>query len=231
MKRVLRQEKKYLLTYDSFSKNNFYFKKILHEDLHNDSCGYTIRSLYFDTLNDDDFYNKIDGLELRRKIRLRIYSTNDDFAYLELKQKQGNYQEKRSLKIKREDAISLINKKYEVLLKYPDSFAKEMYGIMSTYYYVPKTINQYKRVAYVVKENSIRLTFDKDIRATETSFDLFNPNLLLNPVFNQNLVVFEVKYNGFLLSYVKDIIKNVDLIQTPISKYCLGRTNTIKYVY
>ncbi len=231
MKRVLRQEKKYLLTYDSFSKNNFYFKKILHEDEHNDSCGYTIRSLYFDTLNDDDFYNKVDGLELRRKIRLRIYSTNDDFAYLELKQKQGNYQEKRSLKISKDDAISLINKKYEVLLKYPDSFAKEMYGIMSTYYYVPKTINQYKRVAYVVKENSIRLTFDKDIRATETSFDLFNPNLLLNPVFNQNLVVFEVKYNGFLLSYVKDIIKNVDLIQTPISKYCLGRTNTIKYVY
>lgn len=231
MKRVLRQEKKYLLTYDSFSKNNFYFKKILHEDEHNGFGGYTIRSLYFDTLNNDDFYNKIDGLELRRKIRLRIYSPDDDFAYLELKQKQGNYQEKRSLKVSREDAISLINKNYEVLLKYPDDFAKEMYSIMSTYYYVPKTINQYHRIAYVVKENSIRLTFDKDIRATESSFDLFNPNLLLNPVFSQNLVVFEVKYNGFLLSYVKDIIKNVDLIQTPISKYCLGRSNTIKYVY
>ena len=102
---------------------------------------------------------------------------------------------------------------------------------MSTNHYVPKTINQYRRRAYVKEENSIRITFDSDIRATESSFDLFDENLLLNPVFDENLVVFEVKYNGFLLSYIKDMINSIDRIQTPVSKYCLGRTNTIKYIY
>ena len=231
LRKVLREEKKYLITIENYIVSNHYLSQILNSDAHNGINGYMIRSLYFDTPDDDDFYNKIDGLEIRRKIRLRIYSPEDDFAYLELKQKQGNYQEKRSLKITKEDAQRLIQTDYQVLLEKDDLFAREMYTIMSTRHYVPKAINQYRRKAYVASENSIRITLDSDIRATETSFDLYDKNLLLNPVFDQNHVVFEVKYNGFLLSYIKDIINTIDRIQTPVSKYCLGRTNTIKYIY
>lgn len=231
MREVLRCENKYLLNYEKYLTSRHYFSQILHPDIHNGINGYVIRSLYFDTVNDDDYYNKIDGLELRRKIRLRIYSLKDDFAYLEMKQKQGNYQQKKSLKLSKSDALELINLNYDVLLNYDEEFAKEMHGLMSHYHYVPKTINQYRRVAYVVEENSIRLTFDSEIRATESCFDLFDENLVLNPVFDPNFVVFEVKYNGFLLSYVKDVINSVDRIQTPISKYCLGRSSTIKYIY
>ncbi len=231
LRKVLREEKKYLITYQNYLSSDHYFKQVLHPDSHNKKDGYIIRSLYFDTLDDDDFYNKIDGLETRRKIRLRIYDPEDDFAYLEMKQKQGNYQQKRSLKISKKEAERLIQKDYQVLLEKEEPFALEVYSIMSKYHYVPKTINQYRRKAYIVNENSTRITFDSDIRATETSFDLFDKNLILNPVFDQNHVVLEVKYNGFLLSYVKDLIRSIDRIQTPISKYCLGRTNTIKYIY
>ena len=34
--------------------------------------GYTIRSLYFDTLHDADYFEKLDGVQLRRKLRLRL---------------------------------------------------------------------------------------------------------------------------------------------------------------
>ncbi len=231
MREVLRCEKKYLITYENYLKSKNYFLQVLHPDSHNKIDGYTIRSLYFDTVNDDDFYNKVDGLETRRKIRIRIYNTDDDFAYLEMKAKQGDYQQKKSLKLTRSDAEELIKLNYDVLLKYKEKFAKEIHGIMRTKHYVPKTINQYRRYAFVAKENSIRLTFDSDIRATESCFDLFSKDLVLNPVFNYNFVVFEVKYNGFLLSYIKDIISTVDRIQTPVSKYCLGRSSTIKYIY
>lgn len=231
MREVLRCEKKYLITYDNYLKSRHYFLQVLHSDSHNKIDGYTIRSLYFDTVNDDDFYNKIDGLETRRKIRIRIYNPDDDFAYLEMKSKQGDYQKKKSLKLTREDAEELIKLNYDVLLKYKEKFAKEIHGIMRTNHYVPKTINQYNRYAFVASENSIRLTFDSNIRATESCFDLFNKNLVLNPVFDQSFVVFEVKYNGFLLSYIKDRINTIDKIQTPVSKYCLGRSSTIKYIY
>ena len=231
LREVLRCEKKYLITYENYLRTKHYFSKVLHPDSHNKIDGYTIRSLYFDTIDSDDFYNKIDGLQTRRKIRIRIYDPDDDFAYLEMKSKQGDYQQKKSLKLTREDAIELINKNYDILLKYKEKFAKEVYGIMKTQHYIPKTINQYKRYAFVASENSIRLTFDSDIKATESCFDLFDKDLLLNPVFDKSFVVFEVKYNGFLLSYIKDRINAIDRIQTPISKYCLGRNSTIKYTY
>ena len=68
--------------------------QVMIEDPHNGAEGYCVRSLYFDTLRDTDYEEKLDGLELRRKIRLRIYAPGDSFAMLEMKQKQGSRQKK-----------------------------------------------------------------------------------------------------------------------------------------
>ena len=89
-------------------------------DEHGGAQGYRIRSLYFDTLNEGDFYDKVEGMELRRKIRLRIYDPDADFAMLEMKQKQGAYQKKRSLRMRRGDAQQLAAGHYSVLLTYSE---------------------------------------------------------------------------------------------------------------
>ncbi len=94
MREVLRQEKKYLMSYDQFRRLDNTFEKVLHPDPHNGVSGYAVRSLYFDTLQERDFYEKEDGLEIRRKIRLRTYSPTSDFAMLEMKQKQGDNQKR-----------------------------------------------------------------------------------------------------------------------------------------
>ena len=49
--------------------------------------------------------------------------------------------------------------------------------------YKPKSIVEYQRRAFMAKENNIRLTFDSDIRATESSYELFAEDLPLAPVF------------------------------------------------
>ena len=71
---------------------------------HNGLQGYPIRSLYFDTLHDRDYAEKLMGTDPRRKVRLRVYDPSGDFALLELKQKQGDNQRKRSLPVTREEA-------------------------------------------------------------------------------------------------------------------------------
>lgn len=68
-----------------------------------------------------------------------------------------------------------------------------------------KTIVEYKRKAYIAKENKIRITFDHQIEATETNMDLFAPDLNMYPVLDKFNGVLEVKYNGFLLSYIKEL--------------------------
>ena len=130
MNQVLREEKKFLINIADFRQKSHLLEQTLLQDEHNGTHGYRIRSLYFDTPYDRDFFEKQAGTELRRKVRLRIYDTEQTFAMLEMKQKQGVQQLKRSLKISREDAVRIIKGDFMPLLTYPDPFAAEMYAFM-----------------------------------------------------------------------------------------------------
>lgn len=225
MKRSLREEKKYRLGINEAMNNSDRLEKVLKQDSHNGSNGYIIRSLYYDTPYDNDFFEKQAGVELRRKVRLRVYDPDDSFAMLELKQKQGSKQLKRSLKISRDDAEKIAKCDYSPLLKYNDSFAVEMYALMNCKCYRPCAIVQYYRKAFIADENDTRITFDSQITATESCLDIFSNNLNLNPVLDSYDVILEVKYNGFLLSYIKDILASIDKSEIAVSKYVLSRHN------
>ena len=71
---------------DQFYKFSHKLSHILQVDKHSKYEGYEIRSLYFDSIDDRDFQEKEDGIEIRRKIRLRNYGSNSTFAKLEMKQ-------------------------------------------------------------------------------------------------------------------------------------------------
>ena len=225
MNRVQREEKKFLIDIAEFRQKSHLLEQTLLQDEHNGIHGYRIRSLYFDTPYDRDFFEKQAGTELRRKVRLRIYDTEQTFAMLEMKQKQGMQQLKRSLKISREDAVRIINGDLLPLLTYSDPFATEIYAFMQIHSYRPVTIVEYRRKAFIAKENKIRITFDNKIVSTESSFDLFNPNLNTNPVLDPYDVVLEVKFNGFLLGYLKELINSTDKSELSVSKYVLARQN------
>ena len=83
MNQVQREEKKFLISVAEYLRKSCELEKILMQDPHNGSDGYLIRSLYFDTLYDNDFFEKQAGIETRRKIRLRCYDPNQDYAMLE----------------------------------------------------------------------------------------------------------------------------------------------------
>lgn len=231
MNEVLRREKKYLITIDEYYRIKNKLQKIIKIDENTKDNGYTVRSLYFDTIDDSDFENKEDGVELRRKIRLRNYDYDSNFSNLEMKQKQGEFQKKRSLKLSKEDSKSLIKGDYSVLLKYKEPFAYECYSLMNMYCYRPKAVIEYRRDAFIVKENKIRITLDHDIKATESNFNIFDKALNQNLMMSKFFVVLEVKYNGFLLSYIKDLLNDVNKSEISISKYCLGRTISKHYLF
>ena len=229
MNEVLRQEKKYFISAEDALKFVSAFEKVMLQDEHNGSQGYMIRSLYFDTIDDRDYNDKIDGLELRRKIRLRIYDPKSNFAMLEMKQKQGESQKKRSLRLVREDAQKLILCQYDVLKKYNSPFATECYGFMHMHCYRPKTVVEYNRKAFIAKENKIRVTIDTNIRANESCFDIFSEHLPLYYVLDPFNAVLEVKFNGFLLSYIKTLVNIADKSNLSVSKYCLARSAGLKF--
>ena len=223
MNQVLREEKKFLINMAEFCQKSHLLEQVLFQDEHNGIHGYRVRSLYFDTPYDRDFFEKRAGTELRQKVRLRIYDTEQTFAMLEMKQKQGVQQLKRSLKISREDAVRIIKGDLSPLLTYREPFAAEIYAFMQIHAYRPVTIVEYHRKAFLAKENKIRITFDSQIVATESSVDLFDPNLNMNPVLDPYDVVMEVKFNGFLLGYIRGLINSIDKTELSVSKYVLAR--------
>jgi len=231
MKEVLRQEKKFLITLDQYYRLSSKFSKLLMEDRFSSGDGYTVRSLYFDSLDDRDFEEKIEGIDLRRKIRLRNYGFDSQTAKLEMKQKQGMMQKKRSFTLDREQSLRLINGDYSVLLGSGSTFAAECYGLMQTHCYRPKAVVSYTRKVFLAHENEIRITFDHHIKGSETNFNIFSHDLVESTVFDPYLVVMEVKFNGFILSYIKDIINSVNEPEQAISKYCLSRTIGKEYLF
>lgn len=221
---VSRVEEKYVLTKLQAEILFNKLKKILPGDSFNGNEPYLVRSLYFDSYYNDDYFDKLDGTELRKKIRIRIYSPDSKTAKLEVKQKQAANQRKQSITITREKAIKLINGDINFLLEENDSLAESIYYIFKKELYKPKCIVEYRRRAFQVPVNDIRITFDSDIETNEGNFDLFSSSLALTaPVDRKNTVVLEVKYNNFLLSYIKDALACVDAPMESYSKYVKGR--------
>lgn len=222
LRKVLRHEKKYLLTAAQALKLEIKLRSFLKEDPHNGETGYIVRSLYLDTPLKRDYQEKLAGVEKRRKMRLRIYDMADEYALLEMKQKQGDSQLKRSLKIVREHAEMFCRGDYTPLLTYEDDFSAECYGVFKMHTYLPEVMVEYRRKAFIVPENDIRITLDSQVRAVRTNQDIYAEQPGMVPVFHPGFTVLEVKYNHFLLSYVKDILNTSNKSETAVSKYAMA---------
>lgn len=221
---VSRVEEKYVISKLEADRLFNKLKQILPGDDVNGYEAYKVRSLYFDSYYNDDYFDKLAGIKERKKIRIRIYDTSSETAKLELKQKSGENQRKQSLTITREEAKMLTKGNCEFLMDKENELAKEIYYIFKKEVYLPKCIVEYKRRAFAIPTNNIRITFDSEIASSEGNFDIFDPSLaLMYPVESRNKVVLEVKYNHFLLSYIKDALKMCDATQESYSKYVTAR--------
>ncbi|WP_157453700.1 VTC domain-containing protein [Clostridium sartagoforme] len=82
-------EKKYEMPYIVSRKLKSTLEVALKPDINNKENGYMVRSLYFDTIFDNDYMDKEDGIEYRKKLRLRTYDLDSNILKLELKEKRG----------------------------------------------------------------------------------------------------------------------------------------------
>ena len=223
MATVLRQEEKYTLATEEATCYANRFSQILQADMHSVNGSYMVRSLYFDTPDDKDFFDKLNEQNLRRKVRVRIYDPHDANVKLELKQKENTSQRKHTLLITRSDAAALIDGNHSVLLNYHQPLADEIYSIMTGEAYRPRTIVEYRRKAFTANGNNTRITFDSCINATEMNFDFFSPTLPLYPVMSREKTILEIKYSNFFPGYLSSIISQIDRSKISASKYCLSR--------
>ncbi|MBN2738778.1 MAG: polyphosphate polymerase domain-containing protein [Spirochaetales bacterium] len=221
---VYRHELKYYISYVDYIR----LKEILQNFMRCDenTCGdrgYWIRSLYFDTPDDKEYLEKMMGLERRKKIRLRIYNCDTQRVKLEIKKKFNEYMHKETASITRDEALKLIQGDKNFLLESENTVLQHVYYYMTQEYYLPTVVVDYMRVAFVEHFNNIRITFDHDISACITDFNIFNKDLNMCPSFDAGTIVLEVKYNNFLPNWLKNALSCINTVNSSISKYCYSR--------
>ena len=221
---VFRSENKYLISKEDVLSLKEKLDRVLTRDIHGGSRGYLVRSLYFDSIENQDFSLKMAGVEVRKKIRIRTYSTDADKCKLEVKQKNGELQHKVSLWITREEAGELTRGNYSVLTRYFDQSqdAVYIYTTMMMGHYMPVVLVEYDRIAYTHPLYNTRLTLDMNLRSSESSFDLFSKEPIYTPQMLESYVL-EVKYNKKLLGFLSEILRSFHLTKCSVSKYCISR--------
>ncbi len=220
---VTRTEKKYDIGLLEMADMRRRLGVFMDPDPHNGEKGYLVRSLYFDTLSDRDFEEKVEGYDERQKIRLRVYGADAETAKLEVKEKTGGFQRKRSLILNREESARMIGGDYCFLTDREEPLANWLYAFLNVRCYRPKCMVEYDRFAFITEHNDTRITFDQNLRAGESNFDLFCREPVFYPVIPPGLVTMEVKYTGFLFTYIKNELSRCDKMQVSNSKYCRAR--------
>ena len=216
--KTFRHEYKYIIPYEEMLNLRKELESVATLD-RGDS--YIVRSLYFDTPDDKDYYDKQGGEMIRKKVRLRIYDVNDNKAKLEIKGKYDYHQLKESLVISKSDAINIINGNYDSLLMMDNDLAKRLYVFFMTGYR-PKVIIEYDRMAFITTTTT-RITFDYNIKNNNDFDDFYSDKINYFELTDPKDVILEVKFDRFLEPYLSKILmRHVSRYQS-VSKYVMGR--------
>ncbi len=228
-----RYEFKYILRKDLSDKIEKDTKSFMRYDEHANKeldNRYFVRSLYFDNLQSSNFYEKVDGMKIRGKYRLRTYSDIFDKnipIFLEMKGRSNERTYKLRTKVKYEHLNYFFSQsKYPLLLSIYtrnnlvinnfvfDSFRKKIF---------PRVLVDYYRRPYINKFGLyFRLTFDSNILVSKTQRLFINKSFSSWIECRAGYTVLEVKFERSIPPWFHRIIQNYNLRRLSISKFVIG---------
>lgn len=222
-----RFELKYLVTLEQATLFKSALRAYLIADEHNNGS-YSLNSLYYDSPDFRCFWEKVDGLRFRRKLRIRWYETNQALTdetpvFVEIKQRIDRITQKRRAILSYSDALRLCNERIFPENFTPDDQATldEIYAFLWQYNLRPACIVRYNRQAFMGTDYDLglRITFD-------TSLTYRNRQLVLHeeadnlPILPTNNAVMEIKVNERIPYWLTELIAAYNLNMIRISKYC-----------
>ena len=184
--------------------------------------GYRITSLYFDDFADSCLRDTEDGVNRRNKYRIRIYNDSLDVIKLEVKTKQDNRILKRSRSISIADMKRLMNGEGIEDTASGDDPATLFNLAIKTQGLRPRVIVTYERKAYVYEPGNVRITFDRNVRASGR-VEAFGEKNISYDFLQECDKVLEVKYDEFIPDFLLQLLELGNKQQSAYSNYQLCR--------
>ena len=199
-------------------------KAILKQDGHTGAAGYYwVRSLYFDSSQDDCYYENESGVGIRDKYRIRIYNADSGRIVLEKKSKNRQMTLKQSCSISEAVCRQLMaGARIQItpdMTKQQKCLLEELQGKCMR----PVVIVEYQRYPFVEQNGNVRITFDENIGSSNDISCFLDERITVRPVLEKGMSVLEVKWDEFLPSYIKDHMELETLQRCSFSKYYLCR--------
>ncbi len=189
--------------------------------------GYPVTSLYYDTPDLRFYWEKIEGLKFRRKVRMRLYGdpaacTDDSPVQVEIKQRVNRVTQKRRTALPYGVALRWLNGREDI--ECDDSqrpFVDEVSGLVGNLDLRPIVTTGYLREAFVGRDADLglRVTIDHKVHGRDRDFHFASgaENRFIIP---PKLAVVELKANERVPYWATDLTARLDMSVIRVSKYC-----------
>ena len=222
MSEKYRHEWKHVLNLSDMFVLRQRLRAVMEHDPHAVDGKYHIRSLYFDNLDDKALREKVDGVNMREKFRIRLYNFNSAVINLEKKSKRNGLGTKYSARLTAEEAQKIVEGDIDWMLGADRPLVRELYCKMRYQGMRPKTIVDYTREPFIFRAGNVRVTLDYDIRTGLHSTDFLNPEAVTVPAGDAPILL-EVKWDEYLPSIIRDLVSVPDRRVGSFSKYAQCR--------
>jgi len=231
----LRYEFKYFMSSkisQEIFRQSLNFMNIDNFALKNKNQEYLVRSLYFDNNDYSNFFEKVDGIKIRKKFRLRSYDKNLNSkspVFLEMKGRSHDRIIKKRIMIDKTDIkyFESLKNLNELSKKYNSDLIKDFIYDVKRKNIKPKIMIDYNRRPLINKFGLyFRLTFDSDIVSTKTEYLFENKEKFKFPLeYKPGNSILEVKFERSIPAWFHRIIQSYNLNRRSISKFVLGVCN------
>ena len=161
-----RHEMKFLVSDTDLEVIRYRLKPLMRLDEHQTGSSYLIRSLYFDDYEDSCMRENEDGIDNRRKYRIRIYDGSDEIIKLEKKIKYRNMTRKISAELTKEKCLIYMNGDAPPVTMAGSTLEKELYAEIKMNGMCPKVLWNMREQLLLSREEMCELLL------TETSADV-----------------------------------------------------------
>lgn len=222
-----RFELKYLVPVEQAAEIRDELAERMDRDLNSPVGGYGVWSLYYDTPQLRFYWEKIEGLKFRRKLRIRHYGdpdgvTDESPVCVEIKQRVNRVTQKRRIALPYGVARQLCDGRQMIEHSAKESaFVQEVLELVVRLNLQPTAITGYQREALVGRDadTGLRVTFDRRIRGRDRDFHFGTPTPENRFTIPPHLSVMEIKVNERMPYWITDLAarRNLNLIR--VSKY------------
>lgn len=161
-----------------------------------------IRDLYFDSPNNEDLIEKVNGESITEKFRIRYKNLDSTDIRLEKRMKKDGKYKKISAIITEEDVENILNGDIEYLAFSDKKILRDFYLNIMCEKIEPKAIIEFERQSFVYEKSDITVNIDTSRRVSLNEEDIMDDEIK-SVVINEDTAVIEMRYN-------KDIPKFVD---------------------